>query len=362
MPDYYDVLGVKKDASQDEIKSAYRTLALKYHPDRNKDHGSEEKFKQINEAYAVLSDPEKRRQYDSYGPEGFNQRYTNEDIFRNFDFENVFRNMGADFGFGNEDIFGAFGFGRGNESGSDILAGVNISLEDAATGATKKIMLTHVGACKRCNGTGGEPGAKEVRCDKCNGTGTAKSTRRTPFGIISTVGVCDQCRGAGRYFERKCKSCGGTGSARVTEEVEVKIPKGVDTGMRLRLIGMGDHGRGRPGDLYIEVTVNGSKYFTRSGSDIHSEVHIPLGIALLGGDVTVKTLHGDKTVRIDEGTQNGATITLKGDGMPHMRGSGSGNHIATIIVDIPKGLSTEQKELVRRLASSDDKKRKFGIF
>jgi molecular chaperone DnaJ len=362
MSDYYDVLGVKKEASQDEIKRAYRELALRYHPDRNKEKNSEEKFKQINEAYAVLSDPEKRKQYDAYGPEGFNQRYSNEDIFRNFDFESVFRNMGADFGFGNDDLFGAFGFGRGSDAGNDILAGVNISLEEAAKGVTKKIMLTHVGACRKCNGTGGEPGAKEVRCNICNGTGTAKQTRRTPFGIISTVGVCEQCRGAGRYYDRKCRSCNGTGSARVSEDVDVKIPKGIDTGMRLRLAGMGDYGKSRPGDLYIEVTVEPSRYFTRSGSDIHSDLHIPLSVALLGGEITVKTLNGDKTVTINEGTQNGATITLKGEGMPHMRGSGSGNHIVTITVDIPKGLSAEQKEMVRKLAGSEDKKRKFGIF
>lgn len=362
--DYYDVLGVKKGASQEEIKNAYRTLAMKYHPDRNKDHGSEEKFKEINAAYAVLSDPEKRSQYDAFGPDQFNQRYSSEDIFRNFDFESVFRNMGADFGFGNEDIFSAFGFGGSGarSAGNDILAGVSISLEEAAKGVSKKIKITHVGACQKCGGTGGEPGSKEVRCSVCRGTGTAKSTRRTPFGIISTVGVCEQCRGAGKYYERRCRSCNGSGAAKVTDDVDVSIPKGIDNGMRLRLAGMGDYGRGRPGDLYIEVQVRESKEFRRSGNDIYSEAHVPLGIALLGGEITANTLNGEKKIHIEEGTQNGTTVLLKGEGMPHMRGSGSGNQIVTLIVDIPKGLSGEQKDMVRKMASMDDKRKRFGIF
>lgn len=364
--DYYKVLGVSKSASQDEIKSAYRALAMKLHPDRNKDKGSEEKFKTINEAYAVLSDPQKRQQYDSYSPEQFNQRYSNEDIFRNTNFEDIFRSMGMDIG--GDDIFSSmFGFGRQQnrgEVGNDILAGMRISLEEAAKGAKKKVRIPHIKACEHCSASGAEPGSKVIKCPICNGNGRVNVTRRTPFGLIQTISACERCKGLGSYPEKPCKVCRGNRAIRAEEEVEVSIPPGIENRARLRLRGMGDYGRDRTGDLYIEVDIEPSRIFQREGDEIHSELHIPLHVALLGGEVRAKTIFGERTVTISEGTQNNSKLTIKGEGMPHARGSGKGDHIAHIIVDIPTRLSTEQKKLIRELSNldGDEKKRKFGVF
>ncbi len=366
--DYYKILGVGKNASQDEIKSAFRALALKYHPDRNKEKGAEEHFKSINAAYAVLSDPEKRKQYDAYGPDAFSQRYSQEDIFRNFDFESVFRNMGFDIG--GDDIFSSmFGFGqqgRRADIGNDILASVRITIEEAARGATKRLRISHIKACDRCGGRGGEPGTKEIQCSRCGGSGHVQQTARTPFGMIRTVGACDRCGGRGRYFERACRKCNGSGAMRVNDEVEVAIPKGVDTGSRLRLQGMGDFGKDRVGDLYIDIEVQESRLFRREGDMLYNELHIPLHIALLGGEAMVQTIGGGRKVRIEPGVQNNSKIVLRGEGMPHMRGSSKGDHVATVIVDIPKHLSDEQRRLVKKLADlnadDEDKVRKFGIF
>ncbi|MGD0729333.1 MAG: molecular chaperone DnaJ [Candidatus Micrarchaeaceae archaeon] len=365
--DYYEVLGIGKKASTDEIKNAYRGLALRYHPDKNKEKGSEEKFKEINEAYAVLSDPEKRKQYDSFGPEGFSQHYTTEDIFRNVDFESVFRNMGFDMGnFGGDDFFESmFGFNPRGNVGNDILARVQISLQEAAHGSTQSLSIRHIKVCDRCKGNGAEPGTKIVKCDMCNGTGQMRNTQRTPFGVIQTIGTCTKCRGSGRSFEKACKKCNGSGAMHAEDKVEVTIPKGIATGTRLRLQGMGDYGNGEPGDLYIDVEVKEDRTFKRVGDDIYTELHVPLHVALLGGEASAHTIKGDKKISIEEGTQNSSKITLKGEGMPHFRGSGHGDEIVNIIVDIPKKLTNEQKELVRKLANlnpDDDKKKRFGIF
>jgi molecular chaperone DnaJ len=365
--DYYKILGVSRSATPDEIKSAYRGLALKYHPDKNKDKEAENRFKTINEAYAVLSDPEKRRQYDTFGPDQFNQRYTQEDIFRNTNFEDIFRSMGMDFGFGSDDIFGSmFGFpqGRRPEAGNDILAETRISFEDSAKGTVRKLRIAHIKACARCHGTRAEPGSREVKCDRCGGSGSIQVTQRSPFGMIRTVSVCDRCLGAGKYPEKTCKSCRGAGASSASDDVEVSIPPGVQNGARLRLRGMGDYGRDRTGDLYIDIGIIPSRDFTRDGDNILGTVRMPLHTALLGGEVTVQTVYGGRKVSVAEGTQNNADIKIKGEGMPRSRGSGRGDHIAKVIVDIPTQLSNEQKQLVRKLADMDDgdKKKKFGIF
>lgn len=356
--DYYKVLGVSKNASEADIKNAYRALALKLHPDVNKSKEAEEKFKKINEAYAVLGDPEKRQQYDSYGPDVFNQRYTQEDIFRgaNFtDFDDLFKSMGINFG-SNNDIFGQmFGFTpqRSADVGNDILARVNVTLQDAGHGATKTLGVRHVKVCDRCGGQGYEPGTKVIRCDKCNGNGQVKETRRTPFGVMQTIGTCPKCGGTGKSFETACKTCRGRGAVQAEDKVNVTIPKGVNTGMRLRLAGMGDYGKDRRGDLYMDINVQTDRRFTRDDDDIHADLHIPLQTALLGGKVSAPTIDGEKNVDIAEGTQNNSKVVLKDQGVPHFNRSGSGDEILNIIVDLPKHLSKEQKELVKKFSDPD---------
>ncbi|MEM0149941.1 MAG: molecular chaperone DnaJ [Candidatus Micrarchaeaceae archaeon] len=357
--DYYSILGVDKNASIDDIKKAYRDLALKYHPDRNKSPDAEEKFKEINEAYAVLSDPEKRQQYDAYGPEGFSQRYTPEDIFRGFNFEDIFKDVFGNFG--NDDFFeNVFGFSpRGNyDVGNDILARISITLSEAAHGTTKLISVRHTKVCEHCNGTGHEPGSKVIKCDVCNGTGNIRQTRRTPFGMMQTVSTCPKCHGTGKIYEKVCKVCNGSGRVHGEDRVEVKIPPGIEAGARLRLKGMGDYGRDRIGDLYVEISVQKDKNFERNGNDIYTTVHVPLHVMILGGEIEVPTLDGNKKVYIEEGTQSGSSITIHGGGMASFRGSRHGDEIATLIVDIPQHISKEQKELIKKFAEMDSEKKK----
>ncbi len=369
--DFYDVLGVKKDASPEEIKGAYRELALKFHPDRNKSPGAEEKFKEINEAYAVLSDPQKRAQYDSYGPEQFNRRYSEEDIFRNFDFEKVFRDMGmSTSGFGDMSMEDLFGFGAGmgggrqrmQDAGNDILARVTVSLHEAAAGAEKKIVVNHIGECQRCKASGAEPGSRIVKCDACGGTGQSRSTRRTPFGIMQTISTCQQCGGTGKAFERPCRDCRGHGRATKQDRIDIRIPRGIASGTRLRVKGMGDFGRDRTGDLYVDVMVANDRKFTREGDDIIVELHVPFYTAALGGDAAVETLGGSETVAIPAGTQTGSIISLRGKGMPRANGSGYGNEQIRVFVDIPKSLSGAQRELLEKFRSTEGggKGRFFG--
>ncbi len=376
--DYYDVLGVKRDASQDDIKRAYRELAMRYHPDRNKSKDAEEEFKRINEAYAVLSDEEKRRQYDAYGPEQFNQRYSTEDIFRNFNFEDIFRNLGIniggmDVGGSSGDIFDTlFGFSGGRRAadmGSDILAHASITLEEAARGTHKTLMIRHVKKCSRCGGSGAEPGSEIIRCRACGGAGTKKVTRRTPFGVMQTITTCQECGGTGKAFEEACTVCHGHGRVQAEDRVDITIPAGADTGMRLRLRGMGDYGRGRSGDAYVEISVQGNRTFTRRGDDLYIEFHIPFYVAALGGTVTVPTLEGEERLRIEEGAQSGDVIRMRGHGMPRLNSSARGDEVVSITVDTPRNLSAEQRELMKKLAELGGgmdgytgKKRKFGLF
>ena len=364
--DFYEVLGVKKGAQPDEIKKAYRQLALKFHPDVNKSKEAEEKFKEINEAYAVLSDPEKRKKYDAYGPEGFNQRYTEQDIFRGFDFEKIFRDMGIDFGgdpFGGSIFDNLFGFGgqaqRSGDYGNDILANITISLKEAVLGTTKSIRVRHVSKCSVCNGTGSE-GGRMVKCPKCSGRGQITVTRKSMFGIIQTVSVCDRCGGSGSVAENPCRSCGGTGKKIADNSIEVSIPKGVDNGSRLRLRGIGDYGRDRSGDLYIDVNVAPDKNFRREGYDIVTDIKVPFYIFVLGGTIKVPTIDGSTDVRIKELQQPGDSIVLRGLGVQH--GNSSGNEVVNLQVEIPKRITKEQKDLIEKFSSIDGKKKLFGVF
>ena len=377
--DYYEVLGVKKSASQDEIKAAYRSLAMKYHPDKNVDKSPEEKkkieekFKEINESYAVLSDPEKRQSYDMYGSESFHQRYSQEDIFRNFNIDEILRNMGFNFGSGEGNIFDMFGFGnmgqqRNVDAGNDILARVNVSLQEAAHGIEKTIYVPHLKECGRCHGSGAEPGTSIVRCDKCNGTGQQRTTRRTPFGVMQTITTCAKCGGSGKAFDKPCRNCAGHGKQKEQDKIQVKIPKGVDTGSRLRLKGMGDYGHDRIGDLYVDVIVSEDKTFRREGDDIRTELHIPFYVAALGGSAKVKTLEGEETIKIEPGTQHRDIIALRGKGMPRLNSSSYGDEIVEVRVDVPRKLNSEQRDLLEKFRDSDsgkvtkDKDKKKGFF
>ena len=366
---YYDLLGVSKNASLDEIKKAYRQLAMKWHPDRNKDPEAENHFKRINEAYAVLSNPEKRQAYDMYGPEGFSQRYSPEDIFRGSDMERIFREMG----FG-ADIFDIFGFGSGmggmgrarqayRDEGSDILASTSITLKEAFTGTTATVSLRHTRQCSSCKGSGAAPGSSKKRCAKCNGSGSVSVTQRSMFGMIRTVTTCDMCRGSGEVIDNPCRKCNGTGHESASEKVEIKIPQGIEDGTRLRVPGMGDYGSDRTGDLYLDVHVQKDRKFKRQGEDLYTEVHVPFYTAILGGQIEIETMSGKKETSIEKGSQTGTKLILGGEGMPAFRGKGRGDLIIGITVDMPKHLTKEQQELIERFKSLDSRsKKKFGVF
>jgi molecular chaperone DnaJ len=363
--DYYKVLGVSKSASPDDIKKAYRELALKFHPDINKDPKSKIKMQEINEAYAVLSDPDKRKQYDAYGPEQFTQRYSQEDIFRNFNIDEVFKNMGIDLNFGSDDIFSnLFGFQtqQRGDFGSDILARIDVTLQQAAKGTEKDVYVRHVMRCESCKGSGAEPGSKIITCDRCNGRGQTKTQRSTPFGVMQTIATCPKCGGVGKVPSKICSSCRGSGKRQEENRIKISIPKGVETGTRLRVKGMGDYGKDRAGDLYVDINVLLDKVFKRIGDDVHVDVNVPFYIAALGGEIAVPTLDGEKKAKVNEGTPSDTTIILKGQGIPHFNRGGIGDEIIRVVIDVPKHLTKEQREYLEKFADMDTKKKKFGLF
>ncbi len=365
--DYYEVLGVAKSAGVDEIKKAYRKLALEFHPDRNKSPDAEEKFKEISEAYAVLSDPKKRQIYDVSGHEGFDQRYSQEDIFRNADFsgfEDVFSRMG--FGGGMNDIFSAmFGFGEqggGRQSGrgQDLSYQLGISLDEAFHGVKKEIRFEHYVACGKCNGSGAEPGSKKSQCATCGGSGQVRQAKNLGgFGRFVTVTTCPRCRGAGVSFDKACSSCEGSGRERKSERVDVEIPAGVETGSTLRLSGMGNAGSSSPGNLYIEVHVAPDTRFERDGSELHTSARITFPQAALGGKTDIEGIDGKVMLEIPAGTQSHEVLRLRGQGMPYLNRKGRGDLYVRIIVVTPTKLSGKQKELLKQLDGMEKKK---GLF
>lgn len=366
--DYYEVLGVQRNAGLDEIKKAYRELALKYHPDRNKTKEAEEKFKEINEAYAVLSDEQKRRQYDAVGPERFNQSYSEEEIFRNVNFEQIFRDMGINinFGFGGmeDDMMGGFFTNaRRGEVGQTILRRMDLSLEDIAAGTQKRVSIRHIKKCDHCSGTGGEPGSKLVRCATCKGSGNVNTVRDTFFGRMQTITTCERCGGRGNLYDKKCKVCNGKGGIVATEEVTVNVPAGVFNGARLRLAGMGDYGKDGSGDLLIEVLEQQHPRFQRDGDDIVTTVNVPFYTAILGGKITVPTLSdGQKEIVIEPGTQPGKKVVMKGSGIKRLRGGGAGDEIVIINIDIPRSVGGEERSMLEKLRDLHEgqKKKFFG--
>ena len=351
--DYYEVLGVSKNASKDEIKDAYRKLAMQFHPDRNKAPDAEEKFKEISEAYAVLSDDEKRQQYDTLGHPGFDQRYTSEDIFRGADFSSIFR----DIGFGDlfRTVFGG-GFGGGfaerNNRGQDLGYDLEITLEEAARGTEKEIEIPRTEKCDVCHGSGASPGTSPRTCPRCNGAGKIQHMRKSSFAMYVQVTPCPTCRGKGTLIDSPCKNCRGSGLVKKRRRITVKIPLGIDEGYQLRLRGEGEMAPNgdEPGDLYVQVHVIPNELFVREGDDLMHILIISYPQAALGGDVSVTTLEGPTTVKIRPGTQPGETIRLKGKGMPHFRGYGRGDLLVRLGIAVPEKLTSQQRTLLEQLA------------
>ncbi len=351
MKDYYEILGVSKNATDDEIKRAYRVLAKKYHPDLNPgDKSAEEKFKDVNTAYAVLSDHDKRARYDQFGSEGVDGNgasgFGGFGGFEGFDFTDIF-----------SDIFGGGSSskrkGTSPTKGDDLLERVYISFEEAAFGCKKDVKYVKVDKCPECNGSGAATPSDIKTCSKCGGTGQIRVQRRTPFGIMQSTSVCPDCRGAGKTILNPCKKCRGNGHINVTETIEVKIPAGIDNGNRISLRGMGNAGTngGPNGDLYISVNVRPHTEFVRDGFNIKSNVPISIAEAALGAKIKVPSLDGDVELNIPEGTQTGAVFTVRGRGIPVINGKGRGDFIVTVNVETPKNLTREQKEALMKFSN-----------
>lgn len=348
--DYYDVLGVPKNASKDIIKKAYRKLAMKHHPDRNKEAGAEEKFKDISEAYGVLSDDEKRQQYDSFGHAGIDGMYTQEDIFRNINFNDIFGDRGSQ-GFNIFDMF--FGGGRsaqrgGPRRGADLRTDIEVTLEDASRGIKTNVSFPRLENCGTCKGSGAKPGTSSKTCSTCRGSGQMSYSKSTPFGNFTSVATCKNCHGEGTVIEAPCSVCKGRGRAQKTKKIAVNIPAGVDTGSRLRVAGEGEAGEkgGPPGDLYVVIHIKPHDVFMREGKDILCEIPITFKQAAVGDKIHVPTLNGKAKIDIPPGTQSGTIFRLKGKGLPDLRGYGKGDEHVRVIIETPKQLTKRQKELL----------------
>ncbi len=371
--DYYEILGVDKKATNDELKSAYRKLAKKYHPDlytsasEAERKNAEEKFKEINHAYDVLSDADKRAAYDAYGSEnGPTPGAGGSGGFGGF---GGFGGQGAGgFGFDMDDIFSSifsgFGGGRaqtranGPQRGSDIRIGLSLTFEEAAFGTKKTISVKRIEVCADCNGTGAKDGKAYKVCTNCHGTGQVTHTQRTPFGQFSSMGVCPVCKGRGKVITEVCKSCGGQGRVERTREIVVNVPAGIDNGQTITYAGEGNGGRngGERGSLVVEIAVRPHKIFRRSGSDLQLELPLTIAEAALGCTVMIPTLNNPQELKIPEGTQNGTIFQLKNCGIKKLRGSDSGDLYVKAVVEVPKSLSREQKELLRKLDAAFDVK------
>lgn len=350
--DYYDILGINRDADDGEIKKAFRKQAKNYHPDLNPgDHESEKMFKEVNEAYEVLSDPAKREKYDKFG-------------------HSAFENNGAGFGGGGfsgaagfDDIFGDifsdfFGGGAarqrraGPRKGSDLKIRLNISFEDAAFGTTKEVKVSRMETCTHCHGEGAEPGTGKETCGTCNGSGQVRSVQSTPFGQFSNVRTCPTCGGTGQIIKTPCKVCGGSGKEKKTRNIKIHIPAGVDSDSIIPLRGEGNHGdKDAPaGDLYVYLNIKPHKFFRREGYDVWYDMPVSFSAAALGNTVEVPTLEGKVKYTIPEGSQTGTVFRLKNKGIPHLRGGGKGDQYVRINIETPKKLTDKQKELLMQLA------------
>jgi molecular chaperone DnaJ len=354
--DYYEILGVTKSATDDEIKKAYRKLAMKHHPDRGGGKEDEEKFKEANEAYSVLSDAEKRKNYDQFGHNPFGNGasagaggYGQYGGFSGGGFNINMDDLG---GFG--DIFETFfgggmgGGGRRTRRGADIQAEITIDFTEAVFGVEKDFTLLKMNICDRCHGDGAEPKSGTKTCPTCQGKGQVQTQTRTVFGTFAQNQVCPECHGAGKVPEKKCTKCHGEGRIKEQSTIKVKVPAGIDNGQTIRLTGQGEAGEAgtQPGDLYLGVNVRPDKRFVRDGNNIHSDIEISFPEAALGTTVDVETLDGILTLKIPAGTQSHKIFKLTGKGVPKVHGSSRGDHLVTVIVKTPTKLSSKQKKLL----------------
>ena len=372
---YYEILGVEKTATADELKLAYRKLAKKYHPDmyvsasEQEKKDAEAKFKDINHAYEVLSDPQKRAAYDTYGDENGPQAGAGFGGFGGFGSDGT---GAGGFGFDMDDIFSSIfsGFGGGSsraqranapQRGQDILVGVNLTFEEAAFGTQKTVNVKRVENCPDCKGTGAKDGTAFKVCSQCKGSGRVTMTQRTPFGQVSTQGVCPTCHGTGKIITDKCTTCGGVGRFEKVSEVKVNIPAGIDSGQRVRYDNEGHAGSngGEKGGLYVEVRVAPHKLFSRNGFDVLLDVPISIVDATLGTTIEVPTLYGNKEIKIPEGTQSGTVFTIKNYGIKKLKGTGKGDMFVKVVVEVPKGVSKEQKEFLKRFDQITDQNKQY---
>lgn len=364
--DYYEVLGLSKGATDDEIKKAYRRLAKQYHPDMNPgDKVAENKFKEVNEAYDVLGDPDKKAKYDQYGHAAFDPSsgfggggFGGGFGFDGFDISDIFSN-----------IFGGGSSRRQNGPvrGEDIRYRLTLSFEEAVFGCKKEISYQRVQKCPECSGSGAAKGTSAKTCPDCQGRGQVKVQQRTPFGVMQSTTTCSKCRGTGKIIETPCKNCRGSGFVKASKKLEVSIPAGIDDGQGVVLRGEGCDGRngGTAGDLVITVNVRPHAFFEREGSDIYCDIPVTYADMTLGAKITVPTIDGTETIDIPEGTQTGTTFTLKGKGVKIVNTQKRGNMYVTAVIETPKGLDRKQKELLRQFSdslkdSNHSKKEKFS--
>ena len=352
--DYYEILGIKKDASKLEIREAYKKLAKKYHPDINKDHGAEENFKEISEAYAVLSDDNKRAQYNQFGHQSFDQRFSKEDIFRGFDFD-IF----DDFGFDDSDsLFNMF-FGGSRRShsrrGADLVYDLEIEFEEAAFGSKKEIRIPITKICESCEGNGAKNGTEFEKCKSCNGKGKVEKIQRTLFGAFKIVTTCSSCRGSGEIIKTKCPDCKGEGKITQKKDISLKIPAGVDDDSKIRIVGAGEAGErdAEPGDLYILIHVRPHKLFKRTEDDIHLELPIAFSQLALGCKINIPTLDGKLKLKIPAGTQTHTIFRLKNKGIAHLNRHGTGDEFVKVIIETPRNINKKQKEILKELLQQD---------
>ena len=354
--DYYEVLGVSRGASEDEIKKAYKKMARKYHPDLNPgDKTAEEKFKEVNEAYEVLSDADKKARYDQYGHAGVDPNFGAGGFGGGFD---------GSFDFGDLGIFGSFfggGFGGGRRTnpnapqrGESIRMSIAISFEEAAFGCEKAVTVERYETCDTCHGNGCAPGTSPEVCPDCHGTGTVQVRRQTPMGVFATSSPCPKCGGKGRIIHQPCKDCRGSGMVRKKKTIQASIPAGIDNGQTISIRGQGNAGKngGPAGDLLITITVRPHELFRREGTSVLCEAPITFTQAVLGAELEIPTIDGKVKYTLPEGTQSGTTFRLKGKGIPSINGRGRGDQYVTVYIETPKNLNKEQKEALKKFAET----------
>jgi molecular chaperone DnaJ len=354
--DYYEILGLERAASEDEIKKAYRRLAVKYHPDKNPgDKDAEEAFKEATEAYEILKDPEKRQIYNTYGHDGL-RGGGGFNGFGGFDISDALRAFMRDFGgFGFEDLFGMGGGGRsrrsGPERGRDLQVTLDLTLEEIASGVEKTIKVKRQVACEHCGGSGAEKGSAKRTCPTCGGSGQVRTVSRSIFGQFVNIQPCPKCGGEGQIIEKKCPECNGRGLTSGSSTVAVKIPTGVAAGNYLQVRGSGDFGPkgGQPGDVIVVINELEHEHFTRHRDDIICEIPLSFSQAALGAEIEVPTLDGDVPLKVPSGTQSGKIFQLRGKGIPHLNSYGRGDELVRVIVWTPEKLSDEEREIIRKL-------------